>query len=106
LLEARLDLPGAQVDPPGITSQALQAGLVHNFAWQVTANRSGHHTGTLWVYWRPLVGETVPLLARPIQLQGYSILGLGAPASRWVGGFGLAGSLVLWISRKKITAKR
>lgn len=57
LLEAHLELPGAQFSPPGEISQGLLPGREAIFQWLVEPQRAGEFRGTVWVYSLPPAGN-------------------------------------------------
>lgn len=94
LLEARLEMPGMRVSPPGLSSQALLPGQVIRLQWQVSADEAGEFEGTVWVYLRfvPRTGEAqeqILIAVKPVQVRSVMLLGLVpagvARAAGWVG---------------------
>jgi hypothetical protein len=80
-LEARVELAGLQVDPPGLLSKNIQADQNVKFTWKISADQSGVYAGTIWLYLNlvpknptdPKVQEI--LLAKPIEIQVKSLFG-------------------------------
>jgi hypothetical protein len=117
LAEARLDLAGVQVDPPGLMSQTLLPGQRVDFSWSVKPEGVGTFRGNVWFYLRfiPINGgpeSQRTISAQPIQIRSVDLLGLTGTPSRVLGVLGtLVGSalgldnLVSWawklIRRKK-----
>jgi hypothetical protein len=98
--EARLDLAGVQVSPPGAVSESLRPGQKLTFLWSVRAEDVGIYRGTLWFYliFTPRDGgpeERQALSAQKIEIEAVDFLGLKAQPARLVGVVGAAASAVL-----------
>lgn len=103
LVEARLEMAGAEVDPPGIvrTPMSLDQGLT--FTWTVRPPDAGSYRGVVWLYLRSVpsaggIASERALAALPIDIQAVSVLGLGAGPVRILGVMGLLVGLILDLS--------
>lgn len=98
-IEARLDLPGLELQPEGVSLGLLQPGVPLRFTWLVRPAAEGEVAGTLWVHltWQDADGSTrrEPLLAREIRLRADAILGITANQARWASGAGWVLALLL-----------
>lgn len=99
MVEARVDLPLAQLTPPGGITERFSTGALPHFAWQVTASRAGRLDGQFWLYML-LVGadgqtDRQALLAVPFEIQVQTLLGFAEPVLVWAAlAFTLAGLLL------------
>jgi hypothetical protein len=118
IVQARLDLAGVEVSPPGETSAQLVPGQTVSFFWSVSPREAGTFRGTLWLHLRfvdKVSGEELqrPILAQTIEIQGANLIGLSGNAARTAGLIGsVAGTVIgfpflqdilkfLWKRRKK-----
>lgn len=102
--EARLDMAGMEVQPPGVISEALMPGRSVTFYWSVRPKESGRYEGTAWLYLRfiPLTsinGEQesrITVSVQFLEIQAKSFLGfLKGSAARGIGALGsLVGSII------------
>jgi len=100
VIVARLDMAGMEVSPNGEVSQTLRPGRAVTFYWSLSPHRVGEYRGTLWVYLDlvPKAGgemQQQPLLARLLEIEGRSVLGMSAGITRWAGAVGTVASAVL-----------
>lgn len=98
--EARLDLAGVQVSPPGSVSESLRPGQKLTFLWSVRAEDVGIYRGTLWFYliFTPRDGgpeQRQALSAQKIEIEAVNFFGLKAQPARLVGVVGAAASAVI-----------
>lgn len=98
--EARLDLAGVQVSPPGAVSESLRPGQKLTFLWSVRAEDVGIYRGTLWFYliFTPRDGgpeQRQALSAQKIEIEAVNFFGLKAQPARLAGVVGAAASAVL-----------
>lgn len=98
--EARLDMVGAQISPPGLVSQSLQPGQTVTFTWSIRAEEPTTQRGTVWFYLRyaPIDGgpeQRQALSAQAIEIETVNFLGLKAQTARWLGAAGIAISFIL-----------
>ena len=98
--EARLDMAGMEVQPPGTISEPLLPGQSVTFYWSVRPENSGKYEGTAWLHLRFIPkdsssGEPESRIAVSVQfleIQANSFLGfLNGGTAR---GIGTLGSLV------------
>jgi len=118
IVQARLDLAGVEVSPPGETSAQLVPGQTVSFFWSVSPREAGTFRGTLWMHLRfvdKVSGEESqrPILAQTVEIQGANLIGLSGNAARTTGLIGsVAGTIIgfpflqdilkfLWKRRKK-----
>jgi hypothetical protein len=95
--EARLDMAGMEVQPPGTISEPLLPGQPVTFYWSIRPNESGNFEGTAWLHLRfiPKIGgeeSRIPVSAQFLEIEVRSLLGF-MPANM-ARGFGVLGSAV------------
>lgn len=100
--EARLDMAGLEVQPQGAVKQPMQPGVPVIFVWSLSPDHPGSFRGMLWLYLNliPKAGgaqDQRALLARPIEIQAVTVLGMSAPFARWLGAIGSVFSFVFGI---------
>jgi len=107
VVEARLDMPLAEVRPSGVISAPLTLNGSATFYWEITPRVEGEMRGTVWSYLRyiPLDGgaETrQAVAAQMVAIRPRSVLGRGGSETRLWGIVGLAGGVIwgLWSIRK------
>ncbi len=93
---ARLDMAGLQVLPQGDISLPMVRGQTVTFLWSLNAPEEGRYKGTLWLYLTLVpklggVSEQRLLLARPMDIEARSFLGIPVITARW---FGLIGAVI------------
>ncbi len=93
VVESRLDLAGMSVKPDGTMNEPMRPGEPVVFYWSVSPEQTGSFEGTVWVYINliPKNGQTAErflLLARPLDIQAVSFLGMPAWFSRGLGAAG------------------
>jgi hypothetical protein len=81
--EARLDIAGLQISPEDTMNEPMVRGERTIFYWSVSPTQAGDYRGTLWLFLNiiPKNGgqpDRRPLLARPIEIQATTVLGLPA----------------------------
>lgn len=94
--EARLDLAGAEIAPPGTVSQSLLPGRTVNFTWSVRLSEASTYRGSVWFYlsFIPKEGgeETqIAISSMPLEIRVTNLFGLSGQPARWLG---LTGSVV------------
>lgn len=94
--EARLDLLGIESLPKGTISEPLSPGKTVNFYWNIQSHAAGVFRGTLWLHVNIVPRnegqiERVALLAKPIEIESTTILGMSSQIARI---FSLSGSLL------------
>lgn len=83
IVQARLELSGADFAPQGQINQAMLKGKVEHFYWQVQPIKSGMQRGTLWLHilYAPLTADGLEsqrlLLAYPLEVPVHDLIGLG-----------------------------
>ena len=90
LAEARLDMAGVDVRPPGQIGEPLLPGQTVTFFWSVAPRDVGTYRGTVWFYlhFYPKTGgqdTRQALSAQPIEIESTSLFGLQATPARWLG---------------------
>ncbi|MBN1450130.1 MAG: hypothetical protein JW963_03870 [Anaerolineales bacterium] len=119
IAEARLDMAGMEVQPPGTISEPLTPGKSVTFYWSVRPEESGRYEGTAWLHLRfipmtSLSGEQESRIAVSVQfleIEARSFLGfLDGGAARGIGalgsvvgsvlGFPFVDDFVKWLWRK------
>lgn len=121
-VEARYDVAGLEVRPPGSTIQPLKQGEAATFYWSIGAQEVGTYRGTIWVYlnFEDLSsGEKSrkPVSAQIIEIEAVDFFGFSTNFVRTSGVVGSVLGLVagfpffdnivkyLWEKRKKETKK-
>ena len=116
IAEARLDMAGMEVQPPGIISEPLTRGQAATFYWSVRPNESGNYEGTAWLHLRfvPKGGgeeSRIPVSVQFLEIEARSFLGfLSGNMARSIGalgsviggvlGFPFVDDLAKWLWRK------
>jgi len=114
--EARLDMAGMEVQPPGTISEPLSPGGSVTFYWSVRPEESGIYEGTAWLHLRfvPRGGgeeSRIPVSVQFLEIEARSFLGfLNGGAARGIGalgsvvgsvlGFPFVDDFVKWLWRK------
>ena len=81
-LEARVEMTGIDIDPPGVMSKNILPGQKINFTWMIDGKSAGEYKGTIWLYLNLIpkqsseksIKET--LIAKPIKISVRNFLGL------------------------------
>lgn len=102
IVEARLDLPFADVRPAEVVSTALAEGGAATFYWEVNPREVGDSRGTVWLYLRlvPKAGGAEvrqPVSAQLIGIRSKSVLGRTGTEARVMGVIGLIVGVVMGI---------
>ena len=102
IVEARLDLPFADVRPAEVVSTALAEGGAATFYWEVNPREEGELRGTIWLYLRlvPKAGGAEvrqPVSAQLIGIRSKSVLGRTGSEARVAGIVGLIVGLMMGI---------
>ena len=116
IAEARLDMAGVQVQPPGTISEPLKQGQSVTFFWSVRPEESGKYQGTAWLHLRfvPRDGgqeSRIPVSVQFIEIEAESFLGFvsGSTARSFgalgsvvgsVLGFPYVGEILKWLWRR------
>jgi hypothetical protein len=100
IAEARLDLEGMKISPQGSILESLTPGEKANFYWKLTPTDTGIVRGTLWFYVDliPKKGgdlTQIPVIAKPIEIQVNSLMGIPVSFWRWLCALGILLSSVL-----------
>jgi len=90
---ARLEISGMQVAQEEIR-EPLRPGKPATFRWNIRAGEAGKYRGVLWLHLEfvPKHGgdiERMTLLARPVEIEAVSILGMPVYLARGLAGLGL-----------------
>ncbi|MEW6651259.1 MAG: hypothetical protein AB1453_13875 [Chloroflexota bacterium] len=96
---ARVEIPGARLQPEGVQQQAYLPGGENRFRWTITPFDDRLASAMLWVYLRPAEagGEEKATLiaAHPFSIQVISLLPQGGwQAIQWLAGFGLISGIL------------
>lgn len=121
IAEARLDMAGMEVQPPGTISEPLSQGQSVSFFWSVRPQDSGNYQGTAWLHLRFVPKEggdesRIPVSVQFLEIEARSFLGfLNGGAARGIGalgsmlgsvlGFPFVNDILKWLW-KKIRANR
>jgi len=100
IAEARLELPGAQVQPYEEISAPLVPGDSVEFLWKVNLPEPKRHQGTAWFFVvfvekRTHTKHRVAFSAQSLQIEGRTLLGMSGVVARAGGGLGFIATLVL-----------
>lgn len=107
IVEARLELDGADARPADLVSAALAEGASPTFYWEVTQREVGEARGTMWLYLRfaPKAGgeETRgPVLAQLVSVRSKSMLGRTGSEARVLGVVGgLVGLMLMVLAARR-----
>lgn len=83
LAEARLELPGVEIQPGEVIETAMRPGQPVTFEWEVKAANTTNLQGTIWVHLSH-EGERIAVLAYPLVFSERRLLGLSVPIVRWI----------------------
>lgn len=100
MAEARLDLPGMQVQPAETVSETMLPGQKVVFFWSIRPQQVGNYKGIVWFYLRfiPKAGgddSRQALSAQFIEVDAVTLFGLKAGPARWLGMLGTVVGAVL-----------
>lgn len=95
-MEARLNLAGLNVQPQGLQVEQLFPGERVTFYWSVSPGQAGEHRGNLTAQLAMIpkgIGraERRQILARTLEVESVSVMGMSAGVARWAG---FAGSVM------------
>ena len=96
IVEAKFDIAGVEVSPPGLSSQTLGQGQTVTFFWSVRPAEVGVYRGTIWLYLRfrdKVSGEESQktVTAQGVDIEAVNLIGLPVIVARTLG---VAGSVV------------
>jgi hypothetical protein len=95
--EARLDMAGMEVQPPGMISEPMTPGKPVTFYWSVRPEESGRYEGTAWLHLRFIPMTTIngeqesriPVSVQFLEVEAKSFLGfLRGGTARGIGALG------------------
>jgi hypothetical protein len=117
IAEARLDMAGMEVQPPGAISEPMSPGQAVTFFWSVRPEDAGRYEGTAWLHLRfmPKGGgeeSRIPVSAQFLEIEANSFLGfipgrmarsVGAVGSAIGGvfGFPFVSDILKWFWRRR-----
>lgn len=109
VFEARLEFSGSEIIPSGAVRVPFAPGQQVDFDWLVIPRQGGALKGTIWLYLELVpvssneeTAVVYPVLARSLEIESRSLLGLGVFGVRGVGGALILICLsLLWFSWKK-----
>lgn len=99
IVETRIDMPGLMISP-GENYVEGYSDSCNKVQWQVVAHEEGTYNGKVWLYFViPQEGdkefEKIPILARGLEINGYSPLGFSGKAALIICGIGIILCIVL-----------
>ena len=119
IAEARLDMAGMEVQPPGTISEPMSPGQAVTFYWSVRPEESGKYEGTAWLHLRFVPrggGEEmrIPVSVQFLEIEAKSFLGfIPGGTARGIGalgsaigsvlGFPFVSDIVKWLWRRQET---
>ena len=92
--EARLDIAGMQVQPPGTISEDLSPGKPVTFYWSIRPEDSGKYAGTAWLHLRAIPRDEgdemrIPISVQFLEIEAKSFMGfVSGGTARGLGAFG------------------
>ncbi len=101
IAEARLDMAGVNVLPKGLIQEPLGRGQTLHFYWNIQPQQTGSVRGTLWLFINAIpkteegTADRMPLLAKELEIETISVLGLATNWARRIGLMGIGFSLIL-----------
>jgi hypothetical protein len=111
-LEARVELAGIDIDPPGMMSKNILPGQKINFTWVIVGNFAGEYKGTIWLYLNLIpkqssensIKET--LIAKPIKISVRNLLGLNLNTLRIIAYIMFfVSTIAIWFDARKKNTK-
>jgi hypothetical protein len=96
IVEAKFDVAGLEVSPPGLSSQALEQGQSVTFFWSVRPDDVGIYRGTVWLYLRfvdKVSGEESrkTVSAYGVDIEAVNFFGISV---HWARTLGVTGSVI------------
>ena len=93
LVEARFEVAGLQVSPPGPSSQTLYPGQTVRFFWSILPEKPGTYRGTIWLslqFEDKSSGEKSQRVvsAQTVEIEAVNLFGIPANVVRVAGGAG------------------
>lgn len=100
MAESRLEAAGLQVNPAKPVRESLPAGQTVRFRWQVHGESPGIYQGNVWLSLRFLPLDESPasetlIFVGEVDMHATSLLGMGGPQARMLGGVGIIVGLAL-----------
>jgi hypothetical protein len=100
MAEGRLEVAGLSVNPANPVRESLLTGQTVKLKWTIGALETGKYLGNVWLWLRflPLDGSSaseVPIFVQEVDIRATSMLGLGGPQARLLGGMGIIAGLGL-----------
>jgi hypothetical protein len=100
MAEGGFEVAGLRVNPDNPVRESLLAGQMVSLKWTIGAQEAGSFPGDVWLSLRflPLDGSPasdVPIFVQQVELHASSLLGLGGPQARLLGGMGVIVGLAL-----------
>ncbi len=98
--EARFDMAGMEISPPGLDSQPLAQGTSVTFRWSIHPEQVGDYRGTIWLYLRfvdKVSGEEsrTTVSAQIVEIEAVNFLGFSGAFARTAGVLGsVVGTIV------------
>jgi hypothetical protein len=94
--EARLDMAGMEVSPPGLAGQTLSPGQSITFYWSIRPAETGIYRGTVWLFLRFIdrqSGDEIQkaVSAQRLEIEAVNLAGLSGNVARITG---LLGSVI------------
>ncbi len=96
IVEAKFDIAGLEVSPPGLSSQTLEQGQSVTFFWSVRPEEAGIYRGTVWLYLRfvdKVSGDESrkTVSAHGVEIEAVNFFGISV---HWARTLGVTGSVI------------
>ena len=93
IAEARFDVAGIEILPPGLSSQTLAQGQSVTFYWSIRPRETGIYRGTVWLYLRFVDKQSgeesqKAVSAQLVEIEAVNLLGLSGNFVRTTGVIG------------------
>lgn len=93
IAEARVDMAGMEISPPGLSGQALAQGQSVTFYWSIRPAETGIYRGTVWFYLRFVDRQNgeesqKPVSAQRVEIEAVNLFGLSGNFARTTGVIG------------------
>lgn len=100
IAEARIDMAGMEIAPPGLSGQTLGQGQTVTFRWNIRPSDTGIYHGTVWLFLRFVDKQNgeesqKAVSAQLIEIEAVNLFGLSGNLARTTGVIGAVVGTVL-----------